>query len=394
MPMKHTHKNIAIFSITFLVFFSVYLLDTKINEPINLNQRNSIQTTAPSALTQMSSPLIIDGFAAGVDANNWSKAIEDGWVTGQGTVSNPYLINGIEVNTDNLGNALTIQNSKNVIFLINNSQFIAGDDYSALELRNVANGTVANSTFTASKYGILLQGGTMQNTISDNKVLDNDYGIYFGSMSMANIVMSNGITGNRIIGIFSETTASNNMVAMNFFLENPIHAEDNSSMGNMWNLTMMGNFWDDYGGEDNDTDFIGDEPYVITGEIKDFLPMFNHDPMIIPIMNHSYIYKSTENIVNWTVMDMTSYGAYYEIYLNGEKILSEHDWEPDEIIIDIDGLDVGSYNFTLIVFDGLGGMNSNQIDVSVVNNNVLMYVFIGIIAVFVGVILFVKNRKG
>ncbi len=393
--MKHTHTNIAIFSITLLVFFSVFMVDTNNKETPGLNQAKSIpNNSAASLLTPITTPLIIDGFATGVDANNWSKAVQDGWVTGQGTPDDPYLITGIAVNTTNQGNALTIQNSKSVTFLINDSQFVAGEDYSALELSNTVNGTIANSTFASSKHGILLKTRTMQNTFSNNKVIENAYGIYFGSMSMGNMFMSNGITENSIMGIFSEITASNNMMAMNYFLNNPIHAEDNSSTGNIWNLTMMGNFWDDYAGEDNDTDFIGDEPYAINGTIQDFLPMFNHDPMIMPIRNLSYVYESAGNIVNWTVMDMASYGAYYEIYQNGVLISSAEDWNPEEIIIDIDGLEIGYYNFTLVVFDGLGGMNSNQIDVSVVNDNDLMYVFIGLIVVFVGIILFVKNRKG
>ena len=392
--MKQKNKYIAIFSIFFAIFFSLGILDIKNAEVTNLFSGELNETTVVSSSTQLSSPMIIDGSATGLNANNWSKAIQDGWVTGQGTPIDPYLINDIEVNTNNLGNALTIQNSKNVFFVINNSEFIAGDDYSALELSNTANGTITHSTFKESKNGIFLNGGTMQNTISQNKIIENDYGIHFGSMSMANMIMSNGISDNDVIGAFAVTTASNNMISMNYFLRNPIHAEDNSSMGNMWNLTMMGNFWDDYTGEDNDTNSIGDDPYAITGEFQDSLPIFNHDPMIIPIMNHSYIVESTENIVNWTVFDFFSFEASYEVYQNGELILSGSDWTPEEIIIDIDGLDVGSYNFTLIVFDGLGGVNSNQIDVSVVNNNNMIYVFIGIIAIFVVILLFVKSRKG
>ncbi|MHA1730176.1 MAG: NosD domain-containing protein [Promethearchaeota archaeon] len=392
--MKQKHNYIAIFSIFLTLFFLVGLLDTNNTEVTILKSGELNENTVVSSSTQLLSPLIIDGSATGLNAKNWSKAIQDGWVTGQGTSADPYLINNIEVDTDNLGNALTIQNSKNVFFVINNSKFIAGDDYSALELVNTANGTITGSTFKDSKNGIFLNGGAMQNTISQNKIRENDYGIKFGFMSMANMIMSNGISDNEIIGAFAETSASNNMISMNYFLRNPIHAEDNSSMGNMWNLTMMGNFWDDYTGEDNDTNSIGDDPYVITGEIQDSLPIFNHDPMIMPIMNHSYVFESTENIVNWTVFDFFSFEASYEVYQNGKLILSGHDWTPEEIVIEIDELEVGLFNFTLIVYDGLGGVNSNQIDVSVVNNNNMVYVFIGIIVIFVGILLFVKRWKG
>ncbi|WP_371804192.1 NosD domain-containing protein [Candidatus Lokiarchaeum ossiferum] len=392
--MKQKHNYIAIFSILFTIFFSFGLLDAKNTDETSVISAELTKNTVISSSTQIVTPLIIDGFATGLNANNWSKAIHDGWVTGQGTSTDPYLINNIKVDTDNLGNALTIQNSKNVFFVINNSKFIAGDDYSAIELINSANGTITNSIFAESKYGVFLNGGSLQNTISKNTIIENEYGIYFGFMTMANMIMGNGISNNEILGVFAETSASNNMISMNYFQRNPIHAKDNSSMGNIWNLTMMGNFWDDYTGEDNDTDSIGDDPYSITGDIQDFLPIFNHDPMIIPIMNHSYVIESTDNIVNWTVLDMFSFDASYRIFQNGELIATGDDWTPGEIIIDIDGLEIGTYNFTLIVSDGLGGVNSNQINVSVVNTNNMLYVFIGIIVIFVGILLFINNRKG
>ena len=121
--------------------------------------------------------------------------------------------------------------------------------------------------------------------------------------------------------------------------------------------------------------------------------------------NYGHIKKAITNIVVGLVF--TALFAYMKVKGEWNKfviwiafnyiallIQKNPDWTPEEIIIEIDGLEIGPYNFTLIVFDGLGGVNSNQIDVSVVNNNNMIYVYIGIIVILVGILLFVKSRKG
>lgn len=389
---KNAAKLSVFLSLTLILLISAINLDS--NNFLNENAYEIDSNTEIKTAADFTEPLIIDAFETGVDANNWTKALNDGWVTGEGTKNNPYLINNLIVDTNNVGTALTIRNSKYAYFTINNSILIGGTDYSGLELYSTNNGTVENSTFKSNKYGINLQGGSMQNSISGNTINGNSYGIYLSTMSMGNSIMGNGIIDNLVGGIFAEITSSMNIIVMNYFLQNGLQAEDNSSTGNIWNSTMFGNFWDDYSGIDNDTDSIGDDPYTINDDVKDFKPIFNYDPMIMPSWNHSNVVGSVDNLINWTVMDMFYFNASYEIYRNGELIEEGKNWNPQEIEINVDSLEVGPYNFTLKVYDGLGGVNSNQIDISIVNSNTGLIIFISVFGVlFLGIITIVILRR-
>ncbi len=391
---KNAAKLSVFLSITFILLISAINLDNinLINENVyEIDSNTEIKTAISADFTE---PLFIDAFETGVDAKNWTKAINEGWVTGEGTIDNPYLIENINVDTNNIGTALTIRNSKNYYFTINDSILIGGSDYSGLELYNTNNGTVGNSTFKSNKYGINLQGGSMQNSFSKNTINGNSYGIYLSTMSMGNSIMGNGIIDNSGRGIFAETTSSMNIIIMNYFLQNGLQAEDNSSTSNIWNSSMFGNFWDDYSGIDNDTDSIGDDPYTINDDVKDFAPIFNYEARIIPSWNHSNVVGTVDNIVNWTVMDMFYFNASYEIYRNGELIEEGKNWDPQEIEINVDSLEVGPYNFTLKVYDGLGGVSSNQIDISIVNSNTGLIIFISVFGVlFFGIITIIILRR-
>ncbi len=391
---KNAVRLSVFLSLTFILLISAINLDNDkliYKNAYEIDSNTEIKTAISSDFTES---LIIDAFETGIDAKNWTKAINDGWVTGEGTIENPYLIDNLFVDTNNIGTALSIRNSKFDYFTINNSILVGGPDYSGLELYNTNNGTVENSTFKSNKYGINLQGGSMQNSISKNTINENSYGIYLSTMSMGNSIMGNGIIDNSVGGIFAETTSSMNIIVMNYFLQNGIQAEDNSSTGNIWNSTMFGNFWDDYSGIDNDTDSVGDDPYTTNDDVKDFKPIFNYDPMIMPSMNQSNVVGSVDNFINWTVMDMFYFNASYEIYRNGDLIEVENSWNPQEIEISIDSLEVGPYNFTLKVYDGLGGVSSNQIDIYIINSNTGLIIFISVFGVlFLGIITIVIIRK-
>ncbi|MHA1719180.1 MAG: right-handed parallel beta-helix repeat-containing protein [Promethearchaeota archaeon] len=394
--IKNAAKVIVFLSLTFILLISAINLDNDKLIRINAHENELISNTKikPAISVDFTEPLIIDAFAMGIDAKNWTKAINDGWVTGEGTIDNPYLINDLVVDTNNNGTALTIRNSKSYYFTINNTVLIGGSNYNGLELFNTNNGTIENSTFVSNKNGISLQSGSMQNSISKNTINENSYGIYIGTMSMGNIIMENGIIDNMEAGITAENASSMNIIVMNYFLQNDIQAEDNSTNGNIWNSTMFGNFWDDYLGDDNNTDSIGDDPYIINDDVKDFKPIFNYPPMIIPSMNHSYVIGSLDNFINWTVMDIFYFNSSYEIYRNGLLIEEGKGWNPQEIKINVDSLEVGPYNLTLKVYDGLGAMSSNQIDLYVVNSNTGLIVFISVFGVlFLGIITIVIVRK-
>jgi hypothetical protein len=100
-----------------------------------------------AASSQAHAPILIDG--------NGGFTIANGVVGGNGTVSNPFLIQDwtLDVSTQSVINpfyphaGITIQNT-NAYFDIRNVSIIGGpNDWDGIDLTNVANGLVNNSTF-------------------------------------------------------------------------------------------------------------------------------------------------------------------------------------------------------------------------------------------------------
>ena len=75
------------------------------------------------------------------------------------------------------------------------------------------------------------------------------------------------------------------------------------------------------------------------------------------------VYGSTGNRIIWTPAD--EYPAGYEVSFNSSVLLSD-EWGGSRIILDIDGLEVGEYTFTLTVWDGSGNEVSDAVNVEVI----------------------------
>ena len=67
--------------------------------------------------------------------------------------------------------------------------------------------------------------------------------------------------------------------------------------------------------------------------------------------------------ITWTPLDESP--ESYEIFMNG-ILLSSGEWNGSEIIVFVDGYDIGLYNFTLIVRDVLNQGAADSVLVSVV----------------------------
>ncbi len=75
-------------------------------------------------------------------------------------------------------------------------------------------------------------------------------------------------------------------------------------------------------------------------------------------------YGSTGNNIVWTPYDLYPYR--YEVVLNGTTMASG-DWNGEKIIVNVDGLDLGSHVFTLTVYDGADNSVSDSVNVTVVS---------------------------
>ncbi len=72
---------------------------------------------------------------------------------------------------------------------------------------------------------------------------------------------------------------------------------------------------------------------------------------------------STSNTIEWTPSDL--YPGSYEIALNGSTMTSG-EWNGEKIVLNIDGLDVGVYQFAITVYDLAGNSASDSVTVTVI----------------------------
>lgn len=115
-----------------------------------------------------------------------------------------------------------------------------------------------------------------------NKIYNNsDTGLLLYNNSKYNVIEGNKIKNNGDYGV--NLSSSENLLYNNYFLQNLQHAID-EGINNNWNNSDVGNYWDDYSGNDANNDGIGDTPYNISliPLIQDLLPIWDeNEPIII-----------------------------------------------------------------------------------------------------------------
>jgi len=150
--------------------------------------------------------------------NNWSAAKTAGICTGNGTYSEPYVIEDLIIDGSGSGSCIGIENS-NVFFKIENCTAInSGGSAAGISLCNVSNSRLIN------------------NNCSNNNLLDSGWGIYLKD-SNNNTVSGNTATKNRVHGIHlsssNNNTVSGNIANNNNFYGILIYSgSDNMISGN------------------------------------------------------------------------------------------------------------------------------------------------------------------
>ena len=151
---------------------------------------------------------------------------------------------------------ISFVNSDNITKNVNiNNNMISNNRLDAIEMRNCEEITV------------------YKNNISKNKA----NGITL--LSNNNKIINNTFYANGDIGLYippSSKKIEGNIIYQNVFINNIENAQDTSNGGNFWynDDLKKGNYWDDYTGNDNNGDKIGDSAYNIPGgDNKDLYPM-------------------------------------------------------------------------------------------------------------------------
>ena len=93
-----------------------------------------------------------------------------------------------------------------------------------------------------------------------------------------------------------------NLFFNNSFLNNIMNAYY-EGIDNYWYNGTLGNYWDDYGGVDDDDDGIGDTPYYITGSVgnQDNYPIW-WDTIVINIYSPNSIESFGITAPNFTIL--------------------------------------------------------------------------------------------
>ncbi len=301
--------------------------------------------------------------------------------------SNSYGIRLYNCDFNNVTENNMISNSNNGIFLqwecdnnIISNNTLSYNGKGILIYYDSDNNTISNNAMKDnSQCGIELWQGCkdndiIKNIISNEATSNQNNGIILNDDCDNNTFTQNSIYDNINIGAYiKDNNCADNLFDLNYFIGNYINAQDDSNPdNNQWDNGSIGNYWDDYKGNDLDKNGIGDTDYNITGAAGSQ----DHFPIYLPNLPGSFILDSTADDPNtdgafdliWT----DSLGAdNYSIYTDNEYINNIHlglTLLADQNAISpfpISGLSEGDYYYVVVAHNESGYTLSNCISITV-----------------------------
>ena len=331
---------------------------------------------------------------------------------GDGTGSNPYIIEKLNVST--LEDPCIWISDVNVSFVIRNCRIHnQGTSYPAIRLTNVQNGTVEENIIIGGFEGI--HGSQTRNLrILENIICDGAKGL--GFITSLNITTegnsvyrdtvgvaltntsrcffsANKIYGNTHAGFMVDNTSSNNTFLSNDIGWNDIrtfssmNAEDNGN-----NNTWHDNSWSDY---------ASPGPYNVSGysNAQDLLPtlLIDREGPIINSPGDIVMGEGDARNVTWYPRDV--FPLEYIIRIDAEST-STGAWFDDEYSVNLGDLEPGDYTLIISVADGSGNATDDIVQVSVlyvpfkdIGTELVAYASALSLVLFLAVLCLLKRRS-
>lgn len=198
----------------------------------------------------------------------------------QTIIAGNYSNNIIRIQANNTKiMCFTIKNGQIGIYVVDSSYFtitqnILIDNWEGIGILDSSNGSISSNILKNNDFEGINPVSSSEITISGNYIENSIEGIFLSS-STSNIIYGNTIR-DHIYGIEAGQSSNNNKMYHNNLYDNDQNAKD--ACTNTWDdgYPSGGNYWDDYTGDDNNDDGIGDTPYNIPGgSSKDRYPLMN-----------------------------------------------------------------------------------------------------------------------
>ncbi len=253
--MQYNLKTKTVF---FMILGIIFALSLIINNNLNFNAGNSDKSSEYSddinfdnenlKISALSGKIHID--------TNWTAAKNAGICTGNGTYSEPYVIEDLVIDGGYSGNCIWIRNS-DVYFRIENcTLYNSGANYgdAGIRLIKVSNGQIIDNDCSNNRnFGIFLSNYCNNNTISGNTANSNDNGIVLSYSD--NNTLSGNIANNNYnwygIDLYSSdnNTLSGNNATSNlngivlFYSDNNILSENIANSNNYNGIYLHGSHY-------------------------------------------------------------------------------------------------------------------------------------------------------
>ncbi|MHA1375597.1 MAG: Loki-CTERM sorting domain-containing protein [Promethearchaeota archaeon] len=195
-----THKSIIISIFLGILILAIingnnFRYGLLTSESIHNNDEINLKSAGFWNLT--GNPILIDDTDP---SKNWSYTASNyDWCSGSGTWTNPYVIENVTINGQNVGSCIEIRNS-NAYFVVNNcTLYSSGTTNYGIYLNYTNNGKIINNNCSVYYFGMFLDRSN-NITVLGNDISNNQYGIAV-SFSNNTIISENSVNNNLIADI-------------------------------------------------------------------------------------------------------------------------------------------------------------------------------------------------